>query len=333
MAPSGPVRRNGILTSKPSAQSTSSMTRTSSPTSSTTSPLLLSSLEMLLLSVYPITLLLGSLFSLLDPSARKAPYNPVLQSHPPAYAPSYFALKRNLLNAYFVKINWFWVSLAYVAFLFLHKVNGPRGLVLTPRRLRGLVRYAIATVWWIGVTQWLFGPPLIDRGFRITGGACELASHYEGSGGKREFVTSQACKIAGGTWKGGHDISGHVFILVLGSAFLAMEVLPMFLGKRGMRDERVVKRRDGGFERMEIEMSDGGDEIGEGGGILSRIGVWMPIVVAGLSWWMLLMTAAYFHTWFEKLTGLLVAFFALFVVFFMPRAIIAMRDIVGMPGV
>ena len=50
-------------------------------------------------------------------------------------------------------------------------------------------------------------------------------------------------------------------------------------------------------------------------------------------WWMLLMTAAYFHTWFEKFTGLLVALGALWVVYFLPRGLPAMRAAVGMPGV
>ena len=327
------------------------MTTTDYPVASSSLPLLPTSAETLLLSVYPAILLLGSLFSLLDPSARNAPYNPILQSHPPAQAPSYFALKRNFLNAYFVKINWFWVSTAYVAFLFLHSVNGPPGLVLTPRRLRGLVRYGIATAWWTGLTQWFFGPGLIDRGFKITGGACELASHFEGTGGKREYVTGQACKIAGGEWKGGHDISGHVFILVLGSAFLAMEILPLLLRKRGMKDERVLRRRDGGVDRVASDLGANGEDSGENDGSMGKVGIWTPIAVIGLSWWMLLMTAAYFHTWFEKVsrvslefsitmdtktaqsTGFLVAFSCLFAIFFLPRAIPGMRDIVGMPGI
>ena len=63
------------------------------------------------------------------------------------------------------------------------------------------------------------------------------------------------------------------------------------------------------------------------------IGIQAALLVAGLSWWMLLMTAAYFHTWFEKFTGLLVAFGAIYVVYFLPRAIPQLRQVVGMPGV
>lgn len=151
------------------------------------------------------------------------------------------------------------------------------------------------------MTQWFLGPALIDRGFRLTGGACELASVYDGTGGTREFVTGQACKAVGGEWKGGHDISGHVFILVLGSAFLGLEVLPALVGARGLREERRVRRADGGVVRAEREIA--GEETQELDG---KGGVSAPLAVAGLSWWMLLMTAAYFHTWFEKVCLLMV---------------------------
>ena len=150
------------------------------------------------------------------------------------------------------------------------------------------------------MTQWFFGPALIDRGFRITGGACDLAERLEGSGGKKEFVTAKACKIAGGAWRGGHDISGHVFILVLGGAFLGMELLPVFMKTLELRDERSIKRRDGDFERVVCASVEGDDIGSEEESMMEKLGTWAPITVAGLSWWMLLMTAAYFHTWFEK---------------------------------
>jgi len=65
----------------------------------------------------------------------------------------------------------------------------------------------------------------------------------------------------------------------------------------------------------------------------TRQGVKFALAVAALMWWMLLMTAAYFHTWFEKFTGLLVAFSGLWVVYFLPRGVPAVRAVLGMPGV
>ena len=158
----------------------------------------------------------------------------------------------------------------------------------------------MVSAWWIALTQWFFGPALIDRNFTITGGACELAEHFEGTGGKRELFSGQACKLAGGQWRGGHDISGHVFILVLGGAFLGVEVLPVLLQKLGMKDERVVKRKDGGVGGIEVVTLTGGEREGGADVFMAKVGLWAPLVVTGLNWFMLFMTAAYFHTWFEK---------------------------------
>ena len=340
MSASTPTRRNGI-TSKTTASNPMEMRSPPSPSTRTvynTSPfltLLPTSHESALLSLYPLLLTLGSLYSLLSPTTRSTTYSPLTQSYPQtaSASPSYFARKDNILNRYFVKVAWFWVSVSYAAFLFLHSSTGPpRNLVLTPKRLRGILRWMLVTGWWILVTQWCFGPALIDRGFAVTGGACALAEAFEHegggeAGGKMEVWTGRACKAIGGQWRGGHDISGHVFILVLGSAVLALEVLPAFV--KG-RERRQIARWDGGVGR--VERSDGdvdedGEEGDRGGGVTA------PMVVIGLSWWMLLMTAAFFHTWFEKLTGLLTALLGVLVVYLLPRAIPAIRDAIGMPGI
>ncbi|KAG8534119.1 uncharacterized protein KY384_000963 [Bacidia gigantensis] len=294
-----PKRRNGTAAINKDTPSSSVNTPTSA---SITNPLRPTPLETLLLAIYPALLLLGAAFSLFDPSARTAPYNNLTQSHPPDLAPSYFALKRNFLNSYFVKIHWFWVSLAYIVFLFTSRASGPPGgLVVTPKRLRGAVRYALVTAWWLGVTQWFFGPALVDRGFRVSGGACEIARRLEGKGGVGEVFSKEACRAVGGVWRGGHDISGHVFILTMGSAFLAMEMLPVVLGWKGLRDERVARGQRGEVGRVD-RGSSGGDvgEEGEQETAVERVGAWLMMGVVGLSWYMLLMTAIYFHTWFEK---------------------------------
>ena len=297
-----PVRRNGASTAKPQSSDFSPANPLPTKPSNAKSPLLPTSLEALLLAIYPSTLLLGSLFSLLEPHARAAPYSATSQSHPPEFAPSYFAQKKNLFNVFFVKIGWFWMTLAFTVFVFMHPSTGPsRSLVLTPRRVQGLLRYGLVTVWWMLVTQWFFGPPLIDRGFRITGGQCELLESEEGRakmGETREYLTGAACKLGGGKWIGGYDISGHVFLLVLGSAFLWLEILPVVLRHAGLREERLIQHPNGtvGSAETEIQTENGSeDEAKEAAGSFS-----VPLAVAGLSWWMLLMTAAYFHTWFEK---------------------------------
>ena len=296
-------RRNGTQTLKAGESSTAS----ASDPQTTRSPLLPTPLEALLLAIYPSTLLLGSIFSLLEPHARAAPYSAESQSHPSHLAPSYFALKRNVFNVYFVKIGWFWTSLAFTMFLFLHPSTGPKGgMILNRKRVQGILRWALMTVWWAALTQWFFGPPLIDRGFSYTGGQCELLRTEEGRdrmSDEREYFTAAACKLAGGKWKGGHDISGHVFLLVLGSGFLWMEMLPVIAG----REMRTVKRKEGAVITADREAE--GEKEREDKEAIQGLSV--PLVVAGLSWWMLLMTAAYFHTWFEKVSQTLWQFRAM----------------------
>ena len=294
---SSAVRRNGGSSTK----STFSVPKPKSHPTSNRSPLLPTSLEALLLAIYPSTLLLGSLFSLLDPHARNAPYSAASQSHPAELAPSYFAQKKNLFNVFFVKKGWFWTTLAYAMFLLMHPSIGPsRSLVLTPRRVQGLVRYGITTFWWAVVTQWFFGPALIDRNFLWTGGQCDLVRSEEGRAGMsdtREFFTAAACKLAGGKWKGGHDISGHVFLLILGSAFLWMEILPVVMRHAGLREERLISHMNGSVVSAEVEALESREKDEN---VEVAHGVSAPLAVTALSWWMLLMTAAYFHTWFEK---------------------------------
>ena len=72
------------------------------------SPYLPTPMETVLLLLYPATLVLGSLFALLNPATRASTYLSASQSHDPAFAPSYFAKKSNLFNQLFVKRGWFW---------------------------------------------------------------------------------------------------------------------------------------------------------------------------------------------------------------------------------
>jgi hypothetical protein len=267
--------------------------------SSRRSPFLPTSLETILLAVYPTTLVVGSIFALLDPTARSAPYNAVTQSHFAETAPSYFATKGNIFNRFFVKQGWAWVTFSYFFFLATHPSAGP-SLEVTPKRIKGALRWGIVTLWWIFVTQWFFGPAIIDRGFLLTGGQCELVQQADARDIKmddaRQLFTGIACKAVGGKWAGGHDISGHVFLLVLGSMFLFEEVLHVVLKSTKIKEERTVFMSDGAIKSADVEAQPSGEE--------GRwtLGAKIVLGVGGLSLYMLLMTAAYFHTWFEKVS-------------------------------
>jgi hypothetical protein len=317
------------------------MTKIDAPAAS---PWLPTPLEAILLSLYPGTLILGSLFSTLTVNDKVTPYIAALQSYAPDNAPSYFAKKTNIFNVYFVKIGWVWITAAFFLFVASHKSLGP-SLEFTKRRAQAAARYACVTLIWYCTTQWFFGPALIDRGFRLTGGQCAImfsdsvaaeAAKAEMSD-LREALSNAACKAAGGRWLGGHDISGHVFLLVLGSGMLWMELLPIVVRWTGLREARRISK-DGLVRSASTEtVADGQGAKGNVGNIevpkRLGLGVKVALGVAAMNWWMLLMTAAYFHTWFEKFTGLVVASTALYTIYFLPRAVPLVRQAIGMPGV
>lgn len=297
--------------------SSSSSTATSQQRNPTFLP---TPIESALLLAYPVLLAFGTLFSLLNPTVRNAAYDPAQQAHvqDAALSPGYFARKSNIFNVFFVKRGWAWVTLAFFVFLFTHPAVARAGDGLRVRG-RAVLRWALVTGWWVLVTQWCFGPALIDRSFRFTGGKCDIAgARIEGGdAGPKDFVTGVACKAAGGKWWGGHDISGHVFLLVLGSYFLLQEVGWAYLnhwqrraggaGGAGVtvKDERSVVMHDGAVKSAVVE---GGRYLEAVGTREQEVTAWgglgLGVKVAGgvvlMSWWMILMTAIYFHTWFEK---------------------------------
>ena len=239
---------------------------------------------------------------------------------------------------YFVKIGWFWTTLAFFTLILTHSSHGPPfRLQFTKRRVQAIARYVTITVVWIFVTQWFFGPGIVDRSFRWTGGKCsqvlatDLTEKVE-QGDAKEVFSHAACKAIGGQWRGGHDISGHVFLLILGSAMLWLELLPAVLHNEGLREKRRIRTADGLIRNASLE-TEASSSAAVGGRRELGLGIKAALAVAGLSWWMLLMTAAYFHTWFEKVTGLLVAFTTIYTVYFLPRGVPAIRQALGLPGI
>lgn len=129
----------------------------------------------------------------------------------------------------------------------------------------------------------------------------------------KEMLTGAACKAAGGDWKGGHDVSGHVFMLVLATAVLGFEAVGAGVRVFGMcfgngDSEGVKEKADSGGSDSEVMGSAGADA--DGG-----LRVWsgrFVVGVVGLGWWMLFMTSIWFHTWLEKVSFLPSFFWLMF---------------------
>ncbi|KAL7626793.1 hypothetical protein AAE478_003567 [Parahypoxylon ruwenzoriense] len=332
------ARING--SSSPHSYSSPSPSYSSTTPTKRNTPYLPTPLETLGLLAYPTLLAFGALFSIVSPQTRGAPYDAATGYA--TEAPSYFARKDNVFNTLFVKRGWAWITIAFASFVLTHASfrsrSGGGGGGGMRKTGAAIGRWVLVTGWWVLVTQWCFGPPLIDRGFRFTGGRCEVATEAvaEGAADKAEVFTAAACRAAKGRWSGGHDVSGHVFLLVLGSWFLLQEVgwVVGRAGFLGAREQRCVVMSDGAVKGAGVEagrVRSGGEEEGEERTL--GFGGRFALVVVVLCWWMLLMTAIYFHTWFEKLTGLLVAFVGIYPIYILPRFVPVVRTLVGLPGI
>ncbi|KAA1474314.1 hypothetical protein DENSPDRAFT_781509 [Dentipellis sp. KUC8613] len=187
-----------------------------------------------------LTILLGTLYSIrhntyLDTS------NPLLTARPHhLHATHYFASKANPLNVVFIKRAWAWTS---AVFLF-HILTSPTH----SRRLQRTLQYILATCAWLGFTTWFFGPALLERVIASSGGQCVLhlpsgayvpvPSEYcfnktRVSALSHEQLFPTPLLVEGG-WaavprlRRGHDVSGHVFLLTLGTLFLADQLAASF---------------------------------------------------------------------------------------------------------
>ncbi|KAG0739204.1 hypothetical protein G6F57_011864 [Rhizopus arrhizus] len=211
------------------------------------------------LTLYPITVLVAFLYSTLG--------------NPPN---TYYAHKHNVLNLYFVKIGWVWVTLVYFSYLYFVR---SRYLQDTQRFIKGSLRYLLVTLYWYIMTQWLLGPSMIDRIYVLTGGQCRsLTEQADGSDKLTSVVSQQVCRHLGGHWAGGHDVSGHCVLLIHASLFLWEELCWMFYSFDSLS---LLKKQDKTQYRS----------------------VMAVLTIAVIWWFMLFQTGIYFHGHYELLSG------------------------------
>jgi len=320
-----------VRTSTPSPEQSPEREPASMPSSPRPTPFLL--------LIYPVILAIGSLYAAVSPGVSVQQELSAAGINSSATQPSYFAGKRNLINLIFVKQGWAWTT---AAFLFLQLTTRPPPSALrskpvsTQDRMRNHyfqagIRYFLLTGIWAMMTQWFFGPPIIDRSFTLTGGHCEdpSATFEENPAMKLATIySSYACKRSGGRWDGGHDISGHAFMLVLSSASLLYEV---YYADRASQHPSVSPRAAANVahDLTEQEKKSVGGWESEGEARARIYARYFLYGVVGLDILMLTTTAIWFHTWLEKINGMLVAGISLYLTYFLGDFVPAWREIVG----
>ncbi|CAB4435889.1 unnamed protein product [Rhizophagus irregularis] len=171
--------------------------------------------------------------------------------------------KSNLINQYIVKNGWFWTSFIFIIYA-TKVIHANNPLQIA----KSVIRWILATLYWYIITQRCFGPSIIDRIFVYTGGRCD---NYHS---ETQVFEAYVCKKGGGRWVGGRDLSGHCFLLIHASLLLWDEISAFTYRPENWEIAKEKKT-------------------------LSLFFVFFLFL-----WWsMLVVTAIYFHDFFEKFTG------------------------------
>ncbi|ABN68198.2 predicted protein [Scheffersomyces stipitis CBS 6054] len=245
---------------------------------------------------------------------------------------NYYTNKKNVLNQVFVKNGWFWTTANIVLFYGIVLYKEKSSAIRINIAKGAVIRYVLATVWWIFFTQWFFGLPIMDKVFVYTGGSCviekethpgqsrflhlfEAAGEEVGNKLSSTSITSYHCRRIKGSWEGGHDPSGHVFLLIHSSLYLFLEVSPYWVSYSHFKASLSKLRKE------VVKPVSLGEKFSS---FIKYSVANPPIVVAKLItlwWFMLLMTNIYFHSLGEKLVGLVFGYIGVVGIYYVPRIV------------
>lgn len=270
----------------------------------------LGKVEILVLASYPVTLLFGQLIAWFSPREMAA---------------NYFTTKRNIFNTIFVKKGWLWTSILYILLIINACVDPAKQKnkrLLHKKILHSIGKYLIVTVCWYFYSQWFFGVPIMDKVFLLTGGSCYnipeskpptpdsplnvMDFSVDGLPKGESMlwsnsISSKQCRRLRGSWFGGHDPSGHVYILTLSASFLLSQILYFYSYNQLVgRWKKMVRHVSSRWRR--------GDYLDILRHMVFANGYLFLLTLCVLWYWMLLMTSIYFHSMPEKLVGLLFSY-------------------------
>ncbi|PWN32251.1 uncharacterized protein FA14DRAFT_86545 [Meira miltonrushii] len=202
-----------------------------------------------------------------------------------------------------------------------------------------LLRYVIATILWVFFARWFLGPPVMERIRHYTGAVCVPVHHstpqtsssainsllpstietqhcYTGASLSEKshpqlfnsFGTSNvSAGILRPRWKGGHDISGHTYILIISSLYLLEEITPflpyLFPTSFHQSIASILPRP------LWAPVNPFSASAQQSQTLATRNLIAISAILALLTLWTgsLMVTSIYFHTPQEKVSGLFVA--------------------------
>ncbi|SCV72294.1 BQ2448_4988 [Microbotryum intermedium] len=209
----------------------------------------------------------------------------------------YFADKRNVINQYFTKQAWLWVTLAYIFYSLSTLVFAPKPSksvhkvqLNEPSLLQNFLsitrRFILSTLYWYYLTQatWFGafyrGPSLAKHLLMYSGALCMPSTLLSASSSLVEG-NLQCTGQRGEYYRGGHDTSGHVFMMAHASIFLYYLINPSI--------QRVFNHS---VPQKDI-------------GLPERFVLYLGLALMGLCWFVLGCTSVFFHSPAEKMSGFL----------------------------
>lgn len=205
---------------------------------------------------------------------------------------SYFSMKTNVFNVYFVKLGWAWTIGLLAPFMYLTRLTTHSHYQII---VRHLVRLLIATGVWYVIT-------ITFVNFELYTGYCKPENMRSAS--------KQVCRQGGHDWEEGHDFSGHVFLLLYALLIINEEVKSYDSGTKKVK-EASQSAKAAGDQLSNIQH----DQLQ----IISAVirAVYVALAALTILWeCMLLTTALYFHHTIHKITAAFVAMFFWYITYY-----------------
>ena len=107
-------------------------------------------------------------------------------------------------------------------------------------------------------------------------------------------------------WVGGHDVSGHVYLLMLSSFILFITLKPCIQNLLQGPNQNTNKEDRSSQNISKVNENEKTVKAGKVNeiNILNKLVILLTTTLLIIWLWMLLITCIYFHTPYEKLTGL-----------------------------